>query len=140
MNGRPERQLPDKQRLIGGCTLLPLRVDGDRLATEVDGLGPGVWGTAAGRVGVHSAAEAVFLRGHAPAEGDLPIEDRPILDRLPYAREILGQLGDQPRRCLLARLPPGAERDLTLRAADTLERIAGTRPVGIRTGGSESGG
>ncbi len=31
------------------------------------------------------------------------------------------------------RLPPGVERDLTLRAADTLERIAGRRPVGLRT-------
>jgi peptidoglycan/xylan/chitin deacetylase (PgdA/CDA1 family) len=30
-------------------------------------------------------------------------------------------------------LPPGVERELTFRAADTLERIAGTRPVGIRT-------
>ncbi len=30
-------------------------------------------------------------------------------------------------------LPPGAERDLTFRAADTLEQIAKTRPVGIRT-------
>jgi peptidoglycan/xylan/chitin deacetylase (PgdA/CDA1 family) len=30
-------------------------------------------------------------------------------------------------------LPPGIERELTLRAADTLERIAGRRPVGIRT-------
>ena len=30
-------------------------------------------------------------------------------------------------------LPPGAERDLTLRAADTLERLSGQRPVGIRT-------
>jgi peptidoglycan/xylan/chitin deacetylase (PgdA/CDA1 family) len=30
-------------------------------------------------------------------------------------------------------LPPGVERDLTMRAADTLERIAGKRPVGIRT-------
>ena len=30
-------------------------------------------------------------------------------------------------------LPPGAERDLTFRAADTLEQIAGTRPVGMRT-------
>jgi peptidoglycan/xylan/chitin deacetylase (PgdA/CDA1 family) len=30
-------------------------------------------------------------------------------------------------------LPPGAERELTLRAADTLARIAGSRPVGIRT-------
>lgn len=32
-----------------------------------------------------------------------------------------------------AQLPPTAERDLTFRAADTLERLTGTRPVGIRT-------
>lgn len=30
-------------------------------------------------------------------------------------------------------LPPGVERELTLRAADTLERLSGQRPVGIRT-------
>ncbi|MBM3601456.1 MAG: polysaccharide deacetylase [Alphaproteobacteria bacterium] len=30
-------------------------------------------------------------------------------------------------------LPPAAERDLQMRAADTLEQIAGKRPVGIRT-------
>lgn len=30
-------------------------------------------------------------------------------------------------------LPPGVERELTLRAADTLEKAAGRRPVGIRT-------
>jgi peptidoglycan/xylan/chitin deacetylase (PgdA/CDA1 family) len=30
-------------------------------------------------------------------------------------------------------LPPGVERELTLRAADTLEKLAGRRPVGIRT-------
>jgi len=30
-------------------------------------------------------------------------------------------------------LPPGVERDLTFRAADTLEKISGRRPVGIRT-------
>jgi peptidoglycan/xylan/chitin deacetylase (PgdA/CDA1 family) len=30
-------------------------------------------------------------------------------------------------------LPPGVERELTLRAADVLERVSGTRPVGIRT-------
>lgn len=30
-------------------------------------------------------------------------------------------------------VPPGVERELTFRAADTLERIAGRRPVGIRT-------
>ncbi len=31
------------------------------------------------------------------------------------------------------KLPPGVERDLTLRAADTLEKVSGQRPVGIRT-------
>jgi peptidoglycan/xylan/chitin deacetylase (PgdA/CDA1 family) len=30
-------------------------------------------------------------------------------------------------------LPPGVERELTLRAADTLEKISGQRPLGIRT-------
>jgi peptidoglycan/xylan/chitin deacetylase (PgdA/CDA1 family) len=32
-----------------------------------------------------------------------------------------------------ATLPPGTERELTLRAADTLTQVAGQRPVGIRT-------
>ncbi|WP_270934112.1 polysaccharide deacetylase family protein [Falsiroseomonas oryzae] len=31
------------------------------------------------------------------------------------------------------KLPPGVERELTLRAADTLEKLSGQRPVGIRT-------
>lgn len=30
-------------------------------------------------------------------------------------------------------LPPGIERELTFRAADTLEKVSGQRPVGIRT-------
>ncbi len=36
--------------------------------------------------GVHRNAEALFLRGHAPAQGALPIEDREPLALLPYAR------------------------------------------------------
>jgi peptidoglycan/xylan/chitin deacetylase (PgdA/CDA1 family) len=31
------------------------------------------------------------------------------------------------------KLPPGVERDLTLRAADALEKVSGRRPVGMRT-------
>ncbi|NKC30648.1 polysaccharide deacetylase family protein [Falsiroseomonas selenitidurans] len=31
------------------------------------------------------------------------------------------------------KLPPGVERDLTLRARDTLEKVSGQRPVGMRT-------
>ncbi|WP_376089198.1 polysaccharide deacetylase [Roseomonas sp. CCTCC AB2023176] len=30
-------------------------------------------------------------------------------------------------------LPPGVERELTMRAADTLEKVSGKRPLGIRT-------
>lgn len=103
----PGQPLLDKQRLVGACLRLPLQVDAERLAAEVAALGDGVWGDTGGRVGVHSAAEALFLRGHAPAAGDLPIEDRPVLDRLPYAREVMGMLRAPPLRCLLARLHGG---------------------------------
>ena len=85
---------------------LPLRVDADRLKAEVAALPPSMWGGSGGRVGVHSAAEALFLRGYAPAQGPMPIEDRPALDLLPYARYIIEELiGAPPMRCLLARLP-----------------------------------
>jgi hypothetical protein len=57
---------------------------------------------------VHRDAEALFLRGYAPAQGALPIEDREPLALLPYAREIIEQLIPAPaQRCLLARLPGG---------------------------------
>lgn len=99
----------DKNRLIGGCLRLKLAIDADRLQTEVARLPRSVWGSTGGRVGVHNAAEALFLRGYAPAEGDTPLEDRPPLDRLPYARSIIEELIPAPRlRCLLARLPAGA--------------------------------
>ncbi|MEZ5564958.1 MAG: aspartyl/asparaginyl beta-hydroxylase domain-containing protein [Gammaproteobacteria bacterium] len=52
-------------------------------------------------------AEALFLRGYAPAEGPLPINDRPVLAHLPYVREVLEMLGASAQRCLLARLPAG---------------------------------
>ncbi len=104
----PDRPVLDKSHLLGGCVRLPVIIDAARLAAEIEALGPSVWGTTDGRVGVHRAAEALFLRGHAPAEGELPIEDRPVLDRLRYARQVLGLLGAPPQRCLLARLPPGA--------------------------------
>ncbi len=107
----PGQPILDKQRLIGRCTRLPLRVDATRLATEIAALTPSAWGSG-GRVGVHRPADALFLRGHAPAEGELPIEDRPVLDELPYAREVMGLLGAPPQRCLLARLP--AQRTVAL--------------------------
>jgi hypothetical protein len=99
----------DKTDLIGACVRLAPHFDAARLAAEVDALPPEAWGTTGGRVGVHKVAEGVFLRGHAPAEGNLPIEDRPVLARLPYVREIIeSRIPAAPLRCLLARLPGGA--------------------------------
>jgi hypothetical protein len=96
----------DKAALVGGCVRLPLTVDARRLREEVFGLPADVWGSAGGRVGVHRAAEALFLRGHAPAEGDLPVADRLVLDGLPYIRSLIeGLITAEPLRCLLARLP-----------------------------------
>lgn len=102
----PSAPYLDKAALVGGCVRLRLHVDARRLRDEVLQLPADVWGSTGGRVGVHRAAEALFLRGHAPAEGDLPVTDRPVLDRLPYIRSIIEELlAAEPLRCLLARLP-----------------------------------
>ena len=99
----------DKHAQVHGCMRLPLTMDVDRMQREVAALPNDVWGTTAGRVGVHSAAEALFLRGHAPAEGKLPIDDRPALDHLPYLRSFIeAMIPARPLRALLARLPAGA--------------------------------
>ncbi len=98
----------DKSALIGACTRLPLTVDAARLRAEVEALPAESWATTGGRVGVHRETGSLFLRGYAPAEGEKPIEDRPVLDLLPYCREIIEtQLGSAPLRCLMARLPGG---------------------------------
>src|SRR5271165_3662501 len=106
----PGQPLLDKTTLIGSCMRLPLRFDAARLQAEIDALPLYFWGTQGGRVGVHRIAEAVFLRGYAPAEGSLPIEDRPALGLLPYVREIIeARIPAAAQRCLLARLPGGAQ-------------------------------
>jgi hypothetical protein len=105
----PGHSIIDKTTLIGGCLRLPLRVDAERLRREVEKLPESCWGSPSGRVGFVRSAEAVFLRGHAPAEGDRPVADRPALQYLPYVHEIIGSLiPAPPLRCLLARLPAGA--------------------------------
>ncbi len=99
----------DKAALVGGCTRLPLRIDAGRLAAEVDALPANLWGSRGGRVGVHNQAEAIFLRGYAPAEGDKPIEDREPFALLPYLRSVFaGEIRARPMRCLLARMQGGA--------------------------------
>jgi hypothetical protein len=105
----PGQPFLDKQRLIGRCVRLPLACDLARLQAEVAALPELAQATRAGRIRVHNPASAVFLRGHAPAAGDLPIEDREALAHLPYVRELIGSLiPAPPMRCLLATLPGGA--------------------------------
>lgn len=105
----PGAPLLDKSVLIGACVRLSLRFDAARMAAEVDALPPGTWGTTGRRIRIHQATEGVFLRGYAPAEGNHPIEDRPVLAHLPYIRDIIdSQIPAPPMRCLLARLPGGA--------------------------------
>jgi hypothetical protein len=105
----PDHPLLDKIALIGGCARLPVRVDAERLQAEVASIPAELWLSRGGRVGVHNPAQAIFLRGHAPAEGNLPIEDREALRHVPYVREFMTRLiAAQPLRCLLARLPGGA--------------------------------
>lgn len=105
----PNQPLLDKTRLVGGCLRLRTGCDGARLGAEVAALPGHFWGTSGGRVGVHNPAQAVFLRGHAPAQGDLPVEDREALAHLPYVRELIRErIQAPPMRCLLASLPGGA--------------------------------
>lgn len=105
----PDQPPLDKNSLVGGCSRLSLRVDAERLRVEVAALPSSFWGSRGGRVGVHNPAEAVFLRGYAPAEGERPLEDRPALEHLPYVRTIMFELiPAPPQRALLARLPGGA--------------------------------
>ncbi len=99
----------DKHRLIGACVRLPVTIDGTRLAAEVDALPRELWGSRGGRGGVHDRADAIFLRGYAPAEGSKPLEDRPPLALLPTIRELIDRtIHAPPMRCVLARLAPGA--------------------------------
>ncbi len=105
----PDKAVLDKTALIGGCAKLDLVCDAARLRAEVEELPQDMWGQRGGRVGVHNPAEAIFLRGHAPAEGNLPVEDREALDHLPYLRELINtHIPGEPLRCLLALLPAGA--------------------------------
>lgn len=101
----PGYELLDKGQLLGGCLRLPLAIDAERLRREVEALPVECW---VQRVGRHQAAQVTYLRGQAPAAGDHPVADNPLLERLPYARTLLHEtLEAAPMRALLARLPAG---------------------------------
>ena len=97
----------DKDRLIGACVRLDLSLDADRLTQEVTGIATDEWFVGNRSQQVHSDVDAIFLRGYAPREGNKPINDRDILNQLPYISELIHQqIPAPPLRCLLARLAP----------------------------------
>ncbi len=83
----PGHPVIDKTTLVGGCLRLTVRIDAQRLADEVAACRRRSEGSTGGQVGVHRNAEALFLRGYAPAQGALPIEDREPLALMPSARD-----------------------------------------------------
>jgi hypothetical protein len=95
----------NKQALIGSCSRLPVSFDVDKLVSEFQTIPAQLWGSRGGRVGVHVQAEAVFLRGYAPVEGERPIEDREVAAMLPFTTQLVHQLLQaKPLRCLFAKL------------------------------------
>ena len=104
-------QLPDgvlRHLGIDGCVRLPIRVDAGRLADELDGLPADVWETAGGRDPVVQAAvDSFFAIGQPRGPRPVPPRDRPVLDRLPYLRQVLREdIPAAPTRAIVARLHP----------------------------------
>jgi hypothetical protein len=100
----------DKFEWIGsGCARLPVTVDASQVRAEVDALPAGLWGTRGGRGGVHDRAEAIWLRGYAPADRRPEIDEREPFLRLPTLRRLVMEtIPARPMRCVLARLAAGA--------------------------------
>lgn len=119
----PGHPLLDKGALIGECVRLRLRVDATALLTELRALPDELFGGTSGRIGVHSDAQALFLRGHAPAEGPLPITDREILAQLPRMQALIDRgLPGSAQRCLIASMPAGARVPLHIDQAPYFEQ------------------
>lgn len=99
-----------KHALIGSCVRLPVTFDTGKLLEEFLSIDASLWGSRGGRVGVHVQAEAIFLRGYAPADGNMPIEDRDVAASLPFTMQLIRQLlKAQPMRCLFAKLKPNGK-------------------------------
>jgi len=91
-----------------GCVRLATRVDAQRLADEIDRLPPAAWVDPGRDPVVHASVESFFAVGHPRGPRPLPPEDRPVLDALPYLREVLREaFPASPVRAIVARLCAG---------------------------------
>ena len=135
---RAGRSYRPKSWKNGARCALALSFDSDHETNELRDGGKSIgrlsWGQYGNRVGVPRiltllAKHGVLASFYVPAVSALlhPDEQRRVIAE-GHEIGIHGWIHE-----LNSVLPHAAERDLMLRAADTLEKITGTRPVGIRT-------
>jgi len=94
----------DKHALVGTGVRLPLTIDLQRLADEIESIPPEFWGEE--RAEVHQSVDALFAKGYATVHRK-PDEDRPVLQQLPYLRSVIYQLlPGTPGKCCIASLRP----------------------------------
>jgi hypothetical protein len=90
-----------------GCVRLPLRVDAERLALEIERLPTKTWGNANRDPIVQASVESFFAIGYPRGPRPLPPTDRQPMADLPYLREILRErIAATPTRAIVARLVP----------------------------------
>ena len=106
VTGQGQFMAIDKDKLIGSCVQLPGHFDVDRMRAEIASIPAGLWGEY--RSEEQREAVAVFLKGYPPNQFK-PDEERTVLAKLPYLRQVIyEQLPGKPRKCLVARLPAAA--------------------------------
>src|ERR1700675_3177910 len=135
---RAGRALRPRESPGGARCAVALSFDSDHETSDLRDGGKSIgrlsWGQYGNRVGVPRiltllAKHGVLASFYVPAVSALlhPDEQRRVIAE-GHEIGIHGWIHE-----LNSVLPHAAERDLMLRAADTLEKITGTRPVGIRT-------
>ncbi len=96
--------------LTWGAVKLPLQYDADKLAEEVMDIASEKWGINGRTAPAFADTQAIFLKGYAAAEGKSSVEDRELLSRLPYIKNMIYNLVPSvPQNCVLSYLPPNTD-------------------------------
>jgi hypothetical protein len=82
-------------------------LDTARLAAEILALPADVWSQASRDPIVQASVESFFAIGYPRGPKPLPPDDRPVMARLPYLRELLREkISATPKRAIVARTVP----------------------------------
>ncbi len=89
------------------CVRLPIAIDVPRLTAELDRLPTDAWGQASRDPIVQASVESFFAIGYPRGPRPVPPDDRPVMARLPYLRELLREtIPASPKRAIVARTLP----------------------------------